>query len=59
MVRAAHASQLKMCRSVPQMAVWVTLMSRSLPPMRGTGTSAIDRLPGPAWVFTIAFMRAV
>ncbi len=59
MVRAAHASQSWMCRSVPQMAAWVTFTSRSLPPMRGTGTSRSSRFPGPGRVFTMAFMPAV
>ena len=38
-VRWAQPSQLRMCRSVPQIPVRWTLMSTSLIPISGSGTS--------------------
>ena len=44
-----------MCRSVPQMPVRSTLISTSLMPISGTGTSSSHR-PGSALLLTSAFM---
>jgi hypothetical protein len=57
-VRWAHSSQFQMCRSVPQIAVWVTFTRRSFPPIWGTGTSSMTS-PWPARFFTRAFMRGL
>ena len=54
-VFCAHASHLKMCRSVPQMPVLKTRMSTSLIPMVGSGTSCSQR-PGSDFALTSAFM---
>ena len=61
-VAAAQASQFQMCTSVPQMALFVTLISTSFGPGSGTGTSCIQR-PGSGRAFTSAsisfFMRSL
>ena len=54
-VFCAQASQLKMCMSVPQMAERWILMSTSLCPTAGSGTSCIQ-IPGSARALTNAFM---
>jgi len=55
MTRWAQESHLLMCTSVPQMEVFLILMSTSLTPGRGTGTLVMMR-PGPAVGFTMARM---
>src|SRR3954452_16891440 len=55
MVFCAHASQLKMCMSVPQIAVFAILMSTSLGPTLGTSMSFIQ-MPGLASLLTSAFI---
>src|SRR5580704_2291378 len=52
----AHASQLYICMSVPQIAERCTLMRTSLWPTEGSGTSCIH-IPGSARAFTSAFMN--
>ena len=54
---AAQASQLEMCRSVPQIPVRSTRISTSLIPISGSGTSW-SHSPGSAWAFTSARIRA-
>src|SRR5882672_7518968 len=44
-----------MCTSVPQIAVFLILISTSLGPISGTGTSSIQ-MPGSALAFTSAFI---
>src|SRR3954451_1578481 len=44
-----------MWTSVPQIAVFLTLISTSLGPISGTGTSSIQ-MPGSALAFTSAFI---
>src|SRR3954468_16726332 len=44
-----------MCTSVPQIAVFLTLISTSFGPISGTGTSSIQ-MPGSALAFTSAFI---
>ncbi len=53
-VAAAQASQEWMCRSVPQIPVFSTLIRTSLMPISGSGTSSRLK-PGPAAVFINAF----
>ncbi len=54
----AQASHASMCTSVPQMPVRKTLMSTSLIPIRGTGTSSSHR-PGLASFFTRASIVSI
>src|ERR1700676_552513 len=54
-VFCAQASQLYMCMSVPQIAERCTLMSTSLCPTEGSGTSC-SQIPGAARALTSAFM---
>ena len=56
MVFWLHSSHLYMCRSVPQMAVFLILMSTSFTPTSGTGTSSIQ-MPFMGSFFTNAFMN--
>ncbi len=51
----AHASHSQMCRSVPQTPAKCTLISASLGPQCGRGTSRTS-MPGPAEVLTRARM---
>ncbi len=53
-VRCAHASQARMCRSVPQMPVRSTRISTSLMPTSGSGAST-SQSPGRASDFASAF----
>ena len=53
MVFCDQASQLQMWMSVPQMLALRTLISTSLGPISGTGTSCIQ-MPGSAFAFTSA-----
>ena len=50
-----HSSHLYICRSVPQIAALVTLISTSLTPTSGIGTSSIQ-MPGSAYFLTNAFI---
>ena len=54
-VRLAQASQLRMCRSVPQMPALSTRINTSLIPNSGSGTSASHN-PGSARSLTNAFI---
>ena len=54
----AQASQVSMCTSVPQIPVRSTLISTSLIPIRGTGTSSSQR-PGLASFFTRASIVSI
>src|SRR5690554_5373406 len=58
MVFCAQSSHLYMCRSVPQMAVLLILISTSLCPGCGTGTSCIH-MPFSGRAFTSARMLAI
>src|SRR5690554_1684651 len=58
MVFCAQSSHLYMCRSVPQMEVLLILMSTSLCPGWGRGTSCIQ-MPFSARAFTSARMLAI
>src|SRR5690554_6390405 len=58
MIFCAQSSHLCMCRSVPQMAVLLILMSTSLCHGIGTGTSCIQ-MPFSARAFTSARMLAI
>ena len=55
MVFCAQASQFQMCTSVPQMLVLRILISTSLMPTSGTGTSSSQR-PTSRFALTSAFM---
>jgi hypothetical protein len=46
---AAHASHSQMCRSVPQMPTFLTLISTSRGPGVGTTRSSLNCNSGPAW----------
>ena len=56
-VACAHASQWRMCRSVPQIDVLRTRISTSASPGTGCGTSSIHR-PGSALALTSALTRS-
>ena len=56
MVFCAQASQLKMCMSVPQIAVFAISMSTSFGPTLGSAISS-SQMPGFACCLTSAFMR--
>jgi hypothetical protein len=53
MVALAHSSQASMCRSVPQMDVFVIAISASFGPTPGLLTFCIQ-MPGSGFAFTNA-----
>ena len=57
-VRAAHSSQFQICTSVPQIALFATLISTSAGPGSGTATRSIHS-PGSGRDLTSAFIILV
>jgi hypothetical protein len=57
-VAAAQAPQFQMCTSVPQIALFATLISTSFGPGSGTGTASIQS-PGSGRAFTSARIVAL